>query len=110
METLAILSSAGRYSLFSAGGDIVRFATSPRLLRYTRVKRWDDGYLEVGADYGHGEVEDYIDIRQILDNLYYDTDSFLRNIKKRRFGMDEEKARTIAENSDLVLNGYAVNA
>ena len=55
-------------------------------------------------------MEDYIDIRQILDNLYYDTDSFLRNIKKRRFGMDEEKARTIAENSDLVLNGYAVNA
>ena len=33
-------------------------------------------------DYGHGEVEDYIDIRQILDNLYYDTDSFLKNIKK----------------------------
>ena len=32
--------------------------------------------------YGHGEVEDYIDIRQILDNLYYDTDSFLKGIKK----------------------------
>ena len=24
----------------------------------------------------------YIDIRQILDNLYYDTDSFLKGIKK----------------------------
>ena len=82
METSAILSSAGSYSIFSAGGDMIRFATSPRLLRYTRVKRWDDGYLEVGADYGHGEVEDYIDIRQILDNLYYDTDSFLKGIKK----------------------------
>ena len=82
MATSAILSSAGRYSIFSAGGDTIRFATSPRLLRYTRVKRWDDGYLEVGADYGHGEVEDYIDIRQILDNLYYDTDSFLKGIKK----------------------------
>ena len=34
------------------------------------------------VDYGHGEVEDYIDVRQILDNLYYDTDSFLKNIKK----------------------------
>ena len=38
--------------------------------------------MEVGVDYGQGEVEDYIDIRQILDNLYYDTDSFLKNITK----------------------------
>ncbi len=48
--------------MFKAGGDTIRFATSPRLVRYTRVKRWDDGYLEVGVDYGHGEVEDYIDL------------------------------------------------
>ena len=78
----AILSNAGKYSVFLAHGDAIRFATSPRLVKYTRIKRWDDGYLEVGADYGHGEVEDYIDIRQILDNLYYDTDSFLEDIKK----------------------------
>ena len=78
----AVLSSSGSFSLFKAGGDTIRFATSPRLVRYTRVKRWEDGYLEVGVDYGHGEVEDYIDIRQILDNLYYDTNAFLKNIKK----------------------------
>ena len=78
---LARLSSAGRYSMFSYGDDVIRFATSPRLVKYTRIKRWDDGYLEVGADYGKGEVEDYIDIRTILDNLYYDTDVFLRQIK-----------------------------
>ena len=78
----AILSSDGCFSMFKAGGDTIRFATSPRLVRYTRVKRWDDGYLEVGVDYGHGEVEEYIDVRQILDNLYYDTDSFLKNMKK----------------------------
>ena len=78
----AVLSSSGSFSTFKAGGDTIRFATSPRLVRYTRVKCWEDGYLEVGVDYGHGEVEDYIDIRQILDNLYYDTDSFLKNIKK----------------------------
>ena len=77
----AILSSDGRYSIFSARGDTIRFATSPRLVRYTRIKHWDDGYLEVGSDYGHGEEEDYIDIRNILDNLYYDTDSFLRGIE-----------------------------
>ena len=78
----AILSSAGGFSTFSVGGDTIRFATSPRLVKYTGVLRWDDGYLEVGVDYGHGEVEDYIDIRQILDNLYYDSDAFLKNIKK----------------------------
>ena len=50
-------------------------------MKYTRIKRWDDGYLEVGADYGKGEVEEYIDIRAILDNLYYDTDAFLDQIK-----------------------------
>ena len=82
LSSSAVLSSSGCFSSFKAGGDTIRFATSPRLVRYTRVKRWDDGYLEVGVDYGHGEVEDYIDIRQILDNLYYDTDSFLKNIKK----------------------------
>ena len=75
VASAAILSSDGCFSMFKAGA-------SPRLVRYTRVKRWDDGYLEVGVDYGHGEVEDYIDVRQILDNLYYDTDSFLKNIKK----------------------------
>ena len=78
----AVLSSAGGFSTFSAGGGTIRFATSPRLVKYTGVLRWEDGYLEVGADYGHGEEEDYIDIRQILDNLYYDADTFLKNIKK----------------------------
>ena len=78
----AILSNDGGFSIFKSGGDTIRFVTSPRLVRYTRVKRWEDGYLEVGADYGNGEVEDYIDIRHILDNLYYDTDDFLKGITK----------------------------
>ena len=79
---LARLSSAGSYSVFSYGDDVIRFATSPRLVKYTRIKQWNDGYLEVGADYGKGEVEDYIDMRAILDNLYYDTDAFLSKIDK----------------------------
>ena len=82
ISNIATLSNDGGFSIFKSGGDTIRFATSPRLLRYIRVKRWEDGYLEVGADYGHGEVEDYIDIRHILDNLYYDTDDFLNGITK----------------------------
>ena len=78
----AFLTNKENYSFFSFGGDVIRFATPSRLRRYARVKKWDDGYLEVDADYGSGEVEDYIDIRQILENLYYDADAFLKRIKK----------------------------
>ena len=78
----AFLTNGKNYSFFSFGGDVIRFATPSCLRRYVRVKRWEDGYLEVDADYGNGEVEDYIDIRQILENLYYDADSFLRPILK----------------------------
>ena len=91
----AVLSSAGGYSMFKAGGDTIRFATSPRLVKYTGVLRWEEGYLEVGADYGHGEEEDYIDIRQILDNLYYDTDSLLTWTRWSRQSPSESSPRTV---------------
>jgi len=81
-ENVALLSSSGDFSTFSFGGDVIRFATSPRLRHYIRVKRWDKGYIEVDADYGHGVEEDYIDLIPILKNLYYDSDRFLMPIKK----------------------------
>ena len=81
-ENCARLSNQGGFSLFSFRGDTIRFATPRSLVRYLRVKQWDDGYLEVEADYGKGAEEDYIDMRPILDNLYYDTDEFLKPIKK----------------------------
>jgi len=79
---LAWLTSCGSFSSFIFGDDTIRFRTSKNLLRYKRVQKWEDGYLEVVADYGKGEEEDYIDMRPILDNLYYDTDAFLKPIKK----------------------------
>lgn len=81
-EGIAYLSHCGGFSSFRYGGDVIRFATSRRLKRYIRVKRWEDGYLEVDADYGHGEEEDYIDLLPILNNLYYDAQSFLRPIRE----------------------------
>lgn len=80
-EGRARLSICGDYTCFSFGGKNIRFLTSKKLVRYTSVRKWEDGYIEVGADYGKGEVEEYIDLRPILDNLYYDTDEFLRPIK-----------------------------
>ena len=78
----AMLSSDGRYTSFSYGGNTVRFLTSPRLLRYEKVLKWDKGYLEVIANYNGREEEEYIDLLPILDNLLIDADSFLSPIKK----------------------------
>ena len=79
---IAELSCTNGFSMFVFGGDTIRFATPKNLRRYLGVKKWEDGYLEVEADYGNGSEEDYIDMRPILDNLYYDTDEFLKPIKK----------------------------
>ena len=86
IDGTAYLTKGGNYSFFSFGGDVIRFATPASLRRYARVRKWEDGYLEVDADYGNGEVEDYIDIRQILENLYYDADLFLKPIRKVEVG------------------------
>ena len=58
-EGRAILSSNGRYTSFSYGGNKIRFLTSPRLLRYEKVLKWDNGYLEVIANY-NGKAEEPI--------------------------------------------------
>ena len=62
---------------------IIRFMTSERLERYTKIVEWDHGYLVVMAKYKNiGEVEEYIDLIPILDKLYYDVDKFLEPIKE----------------------------
>ena len=78
----AYLSHQGGFTIFSFGGDVIRFATPQCLRRYIQVKKWEDGYIEVDADYGHGAEEDYIDLLPILKNLYYDAEEFLRPIRK----------------------------
>ena len=63
----------------------VRFITSDKLERYTKVVEWDNGYLVVMAKYKEmPEVEEYIDLIPILDMLYYDTETFLKPIKEVR--------------------------
>lgn len=78
----ALLSSRGRYTSFSFGDDTIRFMTSPRLVRYDAVKRWDNGYIEVDALYQDRMEEEYIDLVPILKNLYIDPESFLKRIKR----------------------------
>ena len=78
----AILSSDGRYTSFSYGGNTIRFLTSPRLLRYEKVLKWDNGYLEVIANYNGKEEEEYINLVPILENLQMDVSAFLKPIER----------------------------
>ena len=85
MKDYAILTNDGEYTIFEFNNERIRFATSKRLERYTKVIEWDHGYLVVMAKYsGLDEVEEYIDLIPILDNLYYDIDEFLKPIKEVR--------------------------
>ena len=82
-NSVAILSSFDRYTTFSHGGITLTFRTCDGLEKYTKVMLWDDGYLEVMAKYKHQqeEVEEYIDLIPVLENLYLDTETFLEPIK-----------------------------
>ena len=78
----AYLSNEGKYSSFSYRGDVIRFMTSPRLVRYAEVTKWDNGYIEVVARYGERDEEEYIDLVPILKNLRVDPDEFLKPVKR----------------------------
>ena len=85
MKDYAILANDGEYTIFEFNNERIRFVTSKRLERYTKVIEWDHGYLVVMAKYsGLDEVEEYIDLIPILDDLYYDIDDFLKPIKEVR--------------------------
>lgn len=85
MGNEAVLSSDGKFTSFSFNGYNIRFRTSPRLEKYTKILEWDNGYIVVMAKYeGHDEEEEYIDLVPILENLNFDVDCFLVPIKKAR--------------------------
>lgn len=65
MTNEAILSSDKVFTSFMFNGHKIRFKTSPRLERYTKIVEWDNGY---------------IDLIPILENLYFDVNSFLKPI------------------------------
>ena len=85
MNDEAILTNDKEFTSFRFNGHNIRFRTSPRLERYTKVVEWDHGYIVVMAKYeGHEEEEEYIDLVPILENLYFDVDEFLAPIEKVR--------------------------
>ena len=84
-DNCAISKSDSQYTIFIFKDQVIRFATSSKLERYTEVKEWDKGYLVVIAKYKNlNEMEEYIDLIPILQNLYYDVGEFLAPIKAVR--------------------------
>ena len=79
----ATLANVGAYTLFSFRDRRIKFRAPRCLRRYVKVKSWNDGYLEVEADYGRriGVVEEYIDLRPVLRCLMISPKRFLSPIK-----------------------------
>jgi hypothetical protein len=67
MNDCAIIRNSGEFTVFEFNGQMIRFVTSSKLERYTKVLEWDQGYLVVMAKYKNlDEMEEYIDL---LPNL-----------------------------------------
>ena len=89
MSSEAVLSSDEQFTSFSFNDHVIRFRISSRLEKYTRILEWDHGYIVVMADYkGLGEVEEYIDLLPILENLYINPDDFLDPVQTVRIAYD----------------------
>ena len=59
MPAEAILSNNGQFTSFSFNDQTIRFVTSTKLEKYTRIIKWKHGYIEVMTVYqGIGEVEE----------------------------------------------------
>ena len=83
MVNTGILSNNDRYSLFQMDNLCIKFKTSPYLVRYISVLKWDNGYIECMAEYSTvpEPVEEYIDLRYIADRLLLPDDIF-KDIKE----------------------------
>lgn len=83
----AVLSNQREMTSFRYGDYNIRFRTPSILKKYIEIKEWDNGYLVVMADYeGIGITEEYIDLVPILQNLYINPETFLRDIKTVEIG------------------------
>ena len=86
----AILSSKNQYTIFRFQKDIFRFKSPYSLEYYSEIKEWDHGYIVVMTKYLHDQklIEEYIDLVPVLENLYYDADEYLDQIKEVKIQYD----------------------
>ena len=83
-DDTAYLYSRDGYTVFAFRGRDIRFKAPFSLVRYVNVTTWDDGYIVVDTEYSHSSepIEEYIDLRPILEDLHMDLDEFLEPIKR----------------------------
>lgn len=86
----AILSSKNQYTIFQFGQDTFRFKSPYSLEYYSEIREWDHGYIVVMAKYRHDDelIEEYIDLVPLLEDLYYDANAYLNQIKEVRIQYD----------------------
>jgi hypothetical protein len=79
----ATLSNENNFTVFKFRNYVIRFKAPYSLESYHEVKEWDRGYLVVMAKYSHNVEleEEYIDLTEILEDLYIDSENFLNQIK-----------------------------
>lgn len=82
-DKMAVLGNCEDMTSFSYAGRVIRFRTSRHLQCYTKIVEWDNGYIVVMARYDNSpeEIEEYIDLIPILQNLYMEATEFLRDIE-----------------------------
>lgn len=80
---IAYLSNVKDYIHFSFNDRIIRFKAPYSLEKIERIIEWNNGYIVLEAKYSHSEelIEDYIDLRPILTDLYIDENYFLSLIE-----------------------------
>ena len=79
----AYLSNIKDCISFSFNDKTIRFKGPYSLVSFKDIKLWDHGYLVVDVYYTHHDepVEDYIDMVPMLEDLYIDSEDFLKPIK-----------------------------
>ena len=75
---IGYLYNTDRFSVFRVGDLKIKFKTSPYLEKYTRILKWNKGYIECMAKYSTSEdpIEEYIDLRFIAERLELPSDVF----------------------------------
>ena len=58
MKDYALLTNDGIYTVFEFNNQRIRFVTSNKLEKYTKILEWDNGYLVVMAKYKHNKQEE----------------------------------------------------
>ena len=83
IHSTAYLSNKNDIISFTFNNIVVRFRGPYSLVRFEKIKEWDNGYIVVDAYYEHDSnpIEDYIDLNPILEDLYIDAENFLPMIQ-----------------------------